>query len=78
MTDGQIKKRLTFILHELTPIIALPERFEDRLLRVCVVLPDEPLQTLCCFFAVVSTISVSTGAPPPIVGDSQKGILGKN
>ena len=40
-------------------------------------LPDEPLQILCCLFAVVSTISVSTETTTPIVGDLQNGILGK-
>ena len=57
MTDGQIKKRLTFILHELTPVIALPKRFEDRLLRVRVVLPDKCAKVLRRFFAVVCNFS---------------------
>lgn len=43
----------TFVFHELTIIIVIPERFEDRLIRMNVMVTKERLQVLGSFWSMV-------------------------
>ena len=53
MTEGQIKKKLTFILHELAIVEHAPQDLKNRLIGRDILIPKELFQILRRFFTIV-------------------------